>query len=81
MVSTYVPNSYGDMVEIVEDYPEGYVMHSDYAALEARVAGLERDAARYRWLRNQNNREIGARILRNKMDASSAIDKAIEESK
>lgn len=31
-----------------------YVRYEDCAALEERVAELERDAARYRWLRNQS---------------------------
>jgi hypothetical protein len=32
-----------------------YVLASDYDALTARVAELEKDAARYRWLRDQSD--------------------------
>ena len=34
------------------------VEYKDYAALEARVADLEKDAARYRWLRTYAEVEI-----------------------
>lgn len=44
--------------------------------LEAEIAALQVDAERYRWIRDQNNREEGARLLTNKMNADAAIDTA-----
>lgn len=36
----------------LDDVDGDWIRYDDYAALEARVAELERDAARYRWLRD-----------------------------
>ena len=50
MVIRYVMAEYHHETYMEEDTDGNYVLHSDYAALEARVAELERDAERYRWL-------------------------------
>lgn len=80
MIKYYDPQIYGDCPIGEMDEYDGhlYVRASDYAALEERVAELDREAARYRWLRNQNNREVGARILTDRMNVCAAIDKAME---
>lgn len=54
MVEYYDPQIYGDCpIGAVDEYDGHlYVRASDYAALDRRVAELERDAARYRWLRD-----------------------------
>ena len=54
MVKYYDPQIYGDcQIGEVDEYDGRiYVCSSDYSALERRVAELERDAARYRWLRD-----------------------------
>lgn len=55
MVRRYFPSiAYGRDGEYAFMEPDSfgdYVRHDDYAALEARLAELEKDAARYRWLR------------------------------
>ena len=44
---------------------------------EARLAALERDAARYRWLRDMRNREQAADMVSHKMNLDAAIDAAL----
>lgn len=44
--------------------------------LEAEITILQVDAERYRWLRQQSNREEGARLLIHKMNVDAAIDTA-----
>lgn len=51
MVIRYVMAEYPHETCMEEDDVGNYVLHSDYAALEARVAELEKDAERYRWIR------------------------------
>ena len=74
MVKYYDPQIYGDSpIGAVDEYDGRlYVCISDYAALESRVAGLERDAARYRWLKENHNADLLA---------EDVIDEALEESK
>jgi len=44
---------------------------------EARLAALERDAARYRWMRDQRNREKAADLALHRMNLDAAIDAAM----
>jgi len=46
------------------------------ARADAEIAALRLDAERWRWIRRQNNREEGARLLTDKMNADAAIDVA-----
>ena len=49
--------NYGSSIQplMSEDKYGGYVQYNDYAALEARVAELEKDAARYRFIADQHS--------------------------
>ena len=44
---------------------------------EARLTALERDAARYRWMRDQSNREKAADLALHRMNLDAAIDAAM----
>ena len=58
-------------------------MKEAHAALEQRIKELERDAARYRWLRDGNNDKLtmAKRIAENHygMEWDSLIDRAMSE--
>ena len=55
----------------------GWTWHAELVRqLIAERDELRSDAERYRWIRHQNNREEGARLLMNRMNADSAIDAA-----
>lgn len=64
---------------IVIDDCGDYVHCCDYAALEARVAELEMDAARYRWLRDDADLDVAIDALQYGSDKN--IDEAIRGSK
>jgi len=49
------------------------------ARADAEIAALRADAERWRWIRRQNNREEGARLLMDGMNADAAIDAARAE--
>lgn len=56
MVAKYFVCECADMQEFAGRLS---VKYSDYEALEARIAELEKDAARYRWLRDSSNYPAG----------------------
>lgn len=60
---------HGEIEERVDHIYGKWVDYDDYAALEARVAELERDAARYRVVRD--------RILPEELNFDSALDESI----
>lgn len=55
MVVRYVMAEYPHETCMEEDAGGNYVLHSDYAALESRVAELEKDAARWRYVADQHS--------------------------
>ena len=79
MVDKFDPVMLSNCVAMCQDHAGSYVLHSDYAALEALVAELEKDAARYRWLCNGNWYAVEGHLLHGHWDGKGFADIEIDE--